>query len=344
MSTEKNNLFYRNLKHTIQQTMTLKYIFSVIENDLQHLDHNLRSMVGARHPVLHAASEHLFAAGGKRIRPALVILVAQATANNNKICSSHKRLAEITEIIHTASLVHDDVIDECLTRRGIKTVHNAFSTKIAVLAGDFLFAQSSWYLANLNNLEVVKTISKVITDFAEGEVRQGMTSFDLTISINEYIEKSFYKTASLIAASCKAAAMLSQVNIENQNECYLYGKHLGLGFQIIDDILDITSSTKSLGKPSGSDLTNGNLTAPILFALIESPDLKNLIDQEFEGETDISKALSLIKQTNGIQKAKDLAEEHIQTAINILSTLKKNNSNHYHYLLLISQYVLNRAS
>lgn len=322
--------------------MNSKNVFSIIENDLNQLNINLKSMVGARHPVLHAASEHLFSAGGKRIRPALVILVGKSTINNDNITSYHKRLAEITEIIHTASLVHDDVIDDCITRRGVITVHNAFSTKIAILAGDFLFAQSSWYLANLNNLNVVKTISKVITDFAEGEVRQGLTSFNSSISIYEYIEKSFYKTASLVAASCKGSAMLSEVNKLEQDVYYLYGKHLGLAFQIIDDILDVIGSTKQLGKPSGSDLKNGNLTAPILFALTESQELQKLIDTEFENEEDIHKAIDIIINSKGIMKAKDLAEEHIQTAINIFSRSINQDRHRYYDLIAASQYVLDR--
>nr|YP_009314952.1 Prenyl transferase [Scinaia undulata]SCW23407.1 Prenyl transferase [Scinaia undulata] len=322
--------------------MTTSYIFSEIEKDLENLNSNLKSMVGARHPILNAASEHLFSAGGKRLRPAIVILVAQTTLNNNLIQSSHKRLAEITEIIHTASLVHDDVIDECITRRGVSTVHNIFSTKIAILAGDFLFAQSSWYLANLNNLDVVKTISKVITDFAEGEVRQGMIRFNFSISMDEYIEKSFYKTASLIAASCKGSAMLSAVIEEKQNQCYLYGKHLGLAFQIIDDILDITSSSQSLGKPIGSDLKSGNLTAPILFALTQSDELKYLVGQEFEDKNDLIKATSIVKLSYGVKKAKDLAEEHVQAAISSINCFKNLNQDKYHNLVLIGQYILRR--
>lgn len=322
--------------------MNQQNIFSLIESDLDRLNSNLKCMVGARHPVLNAASEHLFAAGGKRIRPILVILVAQKTLKEPNITAAHQRLAEITEIIHTASLVHDDVIDECITRRGVITVHNIFSTKIAVLAGDFLFAQSSWYLANLNNLDVVKTISKVITDFAEGEVRQGLTSFDIRMSINEYIEKSFYKTASLIAASCKGAAMLSLTSKNEQNIYYLYGKHLGLAFQIIDDILDITGSLEQLGKPSGSDLKNGNLTSPILFTLTESIELQKLIETEFENEQDIQIAINIIKNSNGIVKAKDLAEEHIQTAINIFRSSQDEDIFQYYHLITISQYVLER--
>lgn len=322
--------------------MNTQNIFLAIENDLNKLNSNLKCMVGARHPVLNAASEHLFSAGGKRIRPILVILVGQATLNEQKITASHQRLAEITEIIHTASLVHDDVIDECITRRGVITVHNIFSTKVAVLAGDFLFAQSSWYLANLNNLNVVKTISKVITDFAEGEVRQGLTSFDIRMSIYEYTEKSFYKTASLIAASCKGSAMLSKTNKNDQDKYYLYGKHLGLAFQIIDDILDITGSVTQLGKPIGSDLKNGNLTAPILFTLRESIELQTLIETEFENEKDVQIAINIIKNGNGIIKAKDLAEEHIQTAINIFNSSKQQGMHQYYNLITVSQYVLDR--
>jgi all-trans-nonaprenyl-diphosphate synthase len=320
--------------------MQSEFFFSTINEDLNRLNYNLQNMVGAKHPILHASSEHLFSAGGKRIRPAIILLVSQATLNNYIINTEHKRLAEITEIIHTASLVHDDIIDEGLTRRGVTTVHSIFSTKIAVLAGDFLFAQSSWYLANLHNLEVVKTISKVIIDFAEGEIRQGLIIFDSTMSMNQYIEKSFYKTASLIAASCKSASILSQVILEQQNACYLYGKHLGLAFQIIDDILDIIGSVKSLGKPSSSDLKNGNLTAPILFALTESQELQNLINKEFEDKEDIKCAILLIYNSKGLQKAKDLAEEHIQIAINSVQFAADYKI--YKNLVLIGQYILER--
>nr|YP_009314541.1 Prenyl transferase [Liagoropsis maxima]SCW22795.1 Prenyl transferase [Liagoropsis maxima] len=320
--------------------MVYQSIFTAIEDDLQDLNDNLESMVGARHPVLNAASEHLFSAGGKRLRPAIVILIAHNTLSTPSITASHKRLAEITEIIHTASLVHDDVIDECITRRGVTTVHSLFSNKIAVLAGDFLFAQSSWYLANLNNLSVVKTISKVITDFAEGEVRQGLTHFNYTISVDAYIEKSFYKTASLIAASCQGAAMLSQLNEQEQNQYYLYGKHMGLAFQIVDDILDIIGTKKKLGKPIGSDLKNGNLTAPILFTLYDSYELRNLIDQEFENKSDISKAVSIIQRGTGLNKAKDLAEEHMQTALSTLEPLQRQENNKFLSLVLVGHYIL----
>lgn len=315
---------------------------SYIEQELTQLNDNLQKMIIAKHPILHAAAEQLFSAGGKRIRPAIVLMVSEITAPENTIKNEQKRLAEITEIIHTASLVHDDVIDNCETRRGIHTVHNVFNNKIAILAGDFLFAQSSWYLANLQNLEVVKTISKVITDFAEGEVQQGVKSFNPQISIEDYIEKSFYKTASLIASSCKATTILSTCHTDVQNDFYLYGKHVGLAFQIIDDILDITSSKENLGKPVGLDLKNGNLTAPLIFALEEKPELYQLISQEFQNLTDINKAIKIIKNTHAIQKSKDLAQEHIQLAIQILR--EQHSSKKIENLLSTTYYIIERIN
>lgn len=316
-------------------------MFLKIEQDLRVLDNNLKRLISARNSILYAAAEHLLLAGGKRVRPAIVFLVGRATSLNKNLRPEHKRLAEITEIIHTASLLHDDIIDECNTRRGMQAVHNTFSTKVAVLAGDFLFAQSSWYLANLGNVEVVKTISKVITDFAEGEVKQGITNFDASLSVDEYIEKSFYKTASLIASSCKASAIISNCDLATQNIFYNYGKHIGLAFQIIDDILDITGSDNLLGKPTGSDLKNGNLTAPLFFALTECKFLHTLINQEFQNDYHIDEALKLIKSTQGIQKAKDLAREHVQASIQELKYIK--NNDFVEMLKSISNYIINRA-
>nr|QUE29920.1 preA [Erythrocladia irregularis] len=324
----------RNIKKKVS-------FFSLIEKDIDLLNNNLKTMVGAKHPILYAAAEHLFKAGGKRIRPVIVLLVSKATVKNYVILNPQRRLAEITEIIHTASLVHDDVLDDCSTRRGIQTVHSTFDTKIAVLAGDFLFAQSSWYLANLGQLNVVKIISKVITDFAEGEVRQGSTHFDTSVSIDNYVEKSFYKTASLIAASCQGAAMLTQTSEEVYNSLYYYGKHLGLAFQIIDDVLDITSSSQVLGKPQGADLVNGNLTAPILFTLYEKPCLKEYIEREFGRKNDIQHCLSIIQNNKGLQKSKDLASEHIQTALSCLECLNEDNK-YVTELKKLAQYTLER--
>lgn len=317
-------------------------MFPQIHKDLKLLDANLKNMAGPKHPILYAAAEHLFNTGGKRIRPSIILLVAKATNSKAILNNKHRRLAEITEIIHTASLLHDDVIDNCNTRRGSGTVNSKFSNKIAILAGDFLFAQSSWYLANLNNLEVVKIISKVITDFAEGEITQGSSRFDLSTSVDHYTYKSFHKTASLLASSCKAATILNQATIDTQNNFYNYGKHLGLAFQIIDDILDIISTYKNTGKPCGLDLKNGNLTAPLLFAINECPKLYSFINREFQEIDDIDRCMKFIKRTNGVKKAKDLALEHAQASIQHLKHFQNNPA--IEDLKLLSHYIIDRLA
>jgi all-trans-nonaprenyl-diphosphate synthase len=315
-------------------------IFSPVEADLQTLADNLKQLVGNGHPILCAAAEHLFGAGGKRIRPAIVLLISRATMLEQDITPRHRRLAEITEMIHTASLVHDDVVDESEMRRGVPTVHSLFGNRIAILAGDFLFAQSSWYLANLDNLEVVKLLSEVIMDLASGEIQQGLSRFDSSISIETYLKKSYYKTASLIANSSKAAGLLSETSQETAEHLYSYGRHLGLAFQIVDDILDFTSSLDTLGKPAGSDLKSGNLTAPVLFALEEKPFLEVLIEREFAQEGDLEQAISLIEDSQGIARSKELAAYHAQLAVEHLVDLPVSESRQA--LIQIADYVVSR--
>jgi all-trans-nonaprenyl-diphosphate synthase len=315
-------------------------LFSPVEEDLSLLTENLKALIGARHPILYAAAEHLFGAKGKRVRPAIVLLVSRATMMEREITLRHRRLAEITEMIHTASLVHDDVVDEAELRRGVPTVHSSFGNRIAVLAGDFLFAQSSWYLANLDNLDVVKLLSQVIMDLAEGEMQQGLSRFSPHLSIEAYLEKSYYKTASLLANSSKAAAVLSEVSDELAENMYNYGCHLGLAFQIVDDLLDFTGSVEELGKPAGSDLRSGNLTAPVLYALEEKPYLEVLIEREFAQSGDIEQAIALVRDSHGIERSRELANYHSRVAIEHLTDLSPSASRQA--LIKLADYVLSR--
>ena len=315
-------------------------LFAPVEADLRLLTDNLQQLVGARHPILYAAAEHLFGAGGKRIRPAIVLLLARATVMESEIPARHFRLAEITEMIHTASLVHDDVVDESSLRRGVPTVHSSFTNRVAVLAGDFLFAQSSWHLANLDNLTVVKLLSRVIMDLAEGEIQQGLNRFDTTLSIDAYLMKSYYKTASLIANSCKSVGVLSQTSDAMAESFYQYGRSLGLAFQIVDDILDFTGSEEVLGKPAGSDLLSGNLTAPVLYAMEETPYLATLIDREFAQDGDFDEAMALVKSSRGIERSRELAAQHVERAVENLAGLPQ--SEPKRALEALSSYVLSR--
>ena len=315
--------------------------FSPVDADLRTLTEDLKKLIGARHPILGAAAEHLFGAGGKRVRPAIVLLVSRATMLEQDITPRHRRLAEITEMIHTASLVHDDVVDEAEVRRNVPTVHNLFGNPIAVLAGDFLFAQASWYLANLDNLAVVKLLSEVIRDFAEGEIQQGISQFDTSIDLEAYLERIYYKTASLMANSAKAAGLLSNVSETDAEHLYSYGRYVGLAFQITDDILDFTASAKVLGKPAGSDLASGNLTAPALYALEEKPYLEKLIQREFEEEGDLEQALTLVKDSSGIERARELASHYTKLAVEHLNCLKPSEASQA--LIDLAEYIISRV-
>ncbi|KAL0001485.1 hypothetical protein SO802_015266 [Lithocarpus litseifolius] len=319
-----------DLKKESRGSISLKSLFELVADDLQTLNQNLQSIVGAENPVLMSAAEQIFGAGGKRMRPALVFLVSRATAELaglKELTMEHRRLAEIIEMIHTASLIHDDVLDDSNMRRGQETVHQMYGTRVAVLAGDFMFAQSSWYLANLENLEVIKLISQFITplqvikDFASGEIKQASSLFDCDLKLEEYLLKSYYKTASLIAASTKGAAVFSGVDSTITQKMYEYGKNLGLAFQVVDDILDFTQSAEQLGKPAGSDLVNGNLTAPVIFALEEEPKLRDIIESEFSEPGSLNEAIELVKSCGGIERAQELAKEKADLAIQNLQCL-----------------------
>eukprot|EP00210_Caulerpa_lentillifera_P002348 g2253.t1 len=323
------------------KTVQLSDVIEPVKNDMKILNENLKKVVGQRHPMLLSAADQIFSAGGKKLRPLLVLLIAKATLPKTQdLTEEHRRLAEITEMIHTASLVHDDVIDECNVRRGKATVNKLYGTRVAVLVGDFLFAQSSWYLANLENLEVIKLISQVIADFANGEISQASGLFDTETTLERYNAKSFFKTASLIAASCRCSAVFSNLDEEGKSAMYDYGKHLGLAFQIVDDILDFTQSTEQLGKPQGQDLASGNLTAPVIFALKKSPELHRLIENEFTEDGDLEKAIELVKSVGGISDAMQFASEEAmkaRAAIENLSESPAKNS-----LMLMVDYVLKR--
>jgi all-trans-nonaprenyl-diphosphate synthase len=243
-------------------------------------------------------------------------------------------------MIHTASLVHDDVVDEASTRRGVDTVHSRFNTRVAVLAGDFLFAQASWHLANLDNVKVVKLLSRVIMDLAEGEIKQNLNRFDSAQTFSKYINKSYCKTASLIANSTKAAGVLNNLEDEQLNHLYEFGKNIGLAFQVVDDILDFTGNDKQLGKPAVSDLASGYLTAPVLYALEENENLSVLINRELVEKEDLNNALNIVMNSQAIKRSRKLAEDFALHSKEALLWLPE--SEYKRALLALPEFVLSR--
>jgi hexaprenyl-diphosphate synthase len=218
------------------------------------------------------------------------------TASESDILPSQRRLAEITELIHTASLLHDDVIDHSVSRRGSPSANLEFGNKMAVLAGDFLLSRASVALARLRDAEVTELLATVIANLVEGEFMQlKNTARDeknpvwTEDTLSYYLQKTYLKSASLISKSCRAAALLGSSDLGTVNAAYLYGKNLGLAFQLVDDMLDYTISEKELGKPAGADLELGLATAPLLFAWKNNRELGSLVGRKFAEEGDVAR-------------------------------------------------------
>ncbi|KAJ1910642.1 coq1 putative hexaprenyl diphosphate synthase [Mycoemilia scoparia] len=243
------------------------------------------------------------------------------------ILPTQRRLAEICEMIHTATLLHDDVIDQADTRRGAKAVQQVFGNKMAILAGDFMLARSSVMLARLRDPKVIDMMSSVISDLVEGEFKQLRNTLANNAATNApdedtfkyYMEKTYLKTASLIAKGCQGSAYLGQCSNEITEAAYIFGRNLGLAFQLVDDMLDFTGSQSMFGKPVGADLNLGLATAPVLYAWQEYPQLGPLVHRKFSKDGDSQMAYDLVHSSRGIAKTRQLAYEHAQRAIQALS-------------------------
>eukprot|EP00891_Asterochloris_glomerata_P006715 jgi/Astpho2/6715/Aster-06736 len=315
--------------------------FGLVKQEIESISERLRRSIICDIPSLERAAEYFFQLGaeGKRLRPTMLLLMASslsATAPSAAMLtvdetphSRHptdtrrrqQRIAEITEMIHVASLLHDDVIDSAETRRGLKALNSVMGNKVAILAGDFLLARASMSLAALHNTEVIVLLSQVIEHLVSGEILQLTATPEQALSVDHYISKTFYKTASLMANSCKAVAVLGGHGPAVCQAAWEYGRHLGLAFQFVDDMLDFTSTSQQLGKPALNDLKSGVVTAPALFALAEHPELEPLIRRNFKGEGDVERATEMIYDSQGLQRTRDLAAEHCRLAVDMVSSL-----------------------
>ncbi|KAF2724335.1 terpenoid synthase [Polychaeton citri CBS 116435] len=242
------------------------------------------------------------------------------------VLPSQRRLAEIVELIHTASLLHDDVIDKSLSRRGQASANIEFGNKMAVLAGDFLLGRASVALARLRDPEVTELIATIIANLVEGEFMQMKnTAMDernpkwSEETVTYYLQKTYLKSASLISKSCRSAALLGEHTPEVVEAAYQYGKNLGLAFQLVDDMLDYTVSGAELGKPAGADLELGLATAPLLFAWKDNQELGKLVGRKFSSEGDVQRARDIVIQSNGIEQTRALAQDYCDKAARAIS-------------------------
>ncbi|XP_024460375.1 solanesyl diphosphate synthase 3, chloroplastic/mitochondrial isoform X3 [Populus trichocarpa] len=294
-------------------------------------------MVIAEVPKLASAAEYFFKMGvqGKRFRPTVLLLMATALnvriletetgsegdALTTELRKRQQSIAEITEMIHVASLLHDDVLDDADTRRGIGSLNLVMGNKVAVLAGDFLLSRACVALASLKNTEVVTLLATAVEHLVNGETMQMTSTSEQRCSMEYYMQKTYYKTASLISNSCKAIALLAGQTTEVAMLAFEYGKNLGLAYQLIDDVLDFTGTSASLGKGSLSDIRHGIVTAPILFAMEEFPQLCSVIDRGFDKPENIDAALEYLGKSRGIQRTRELAAKHANLAAAAIDSL-----------------------
>jgi len=336
--------------------------FRMVEKELQPFSDSIKELVSTDQPILSMAAKHFFEKRhGKRFRPTIVQLVAKAvaacppeteiyqgdsgdrwedagasriemeggvvTATNHQgseVWRKQGQLGQIVEMIHVASLIHDDVLDEADTRRGGEAVHKLYSNKVAVLAGDYLLARASVLLARLENTAVVQIMATALESLVAGEIMQLKSSPKELLQMTSYLRKSYYKTASLICYACRSTALLGGHTYGSTvaTACEEFGFHMGLAFQIQDDILDFTAAADILGKPALADMSLGLSTAPILYAAQEFPHLKPLVKRRFKEKGDKQMALeALYKSDTAMDKARELAVFHAQRAVDALLRL-----------------------
>lgn len=309
--------------------------FAKVQEEVSVVTERIRRGVCSDVPALSWAATYFFRKGaeGKRFRPTALLLLASAlsqsegvprellvadtlppAATPKEVRRRQQRIAEITEMIHVASLLHDDVIDKADTRRGMSSLNEAGGNKLAVLAGDFLLARASVSLAALENTQVIQLLSNVIEHLVTGELMQLTSSKENLTSLKHYCDKTFFKTASLIANSSKSIAILGGQPKEVCDLAFEYGRNVGLAFQYVDDVLDFVGSAESLGKPMLNDLKSGIATAPVIFAAEEFPEVVPMIWRKFEKEGDVEFALDCVQHSQGVERARDLAKDHLRKA------------------------------
>lgn len=333
---------------TIALTPDLALLLEPIKDELETVERWLVSNLVDDSPFIEELLAQVFQSGGKRIRPALCLLAAKATATPaGSLGRLQIILAVLTELIHTASLVHDDVIDAASLRRGQETVNRKWSDKLAVLIGDLLFAQASVCLSRLMNPVIVGIYGQVLGDLCAGEIRQMRQQFNSAVDWDTYIQKSIWKTASLFAAGTHSAPILNGCNDEVVSAMKSYGLNLGICFQIVDDLLDYTGSSSSLGKAAGNDLSQGLVTAPALFILSRNDDaarkLESIIKTRAVASPEgIAEALTIVRNGGGIEATIDLARKYAGLAKDSLAVVAP--STYRESLEAIVDWLLTRTS
>jgi octaprenyl-diphosphate synthase len=323
--------------------MPLSQIITRIQPDWDICNKIIKTSLGSDVPLIEQINNHITQKPGKRLRPLISILTARVFGHKDN--QHHLTLGAIIELIHTATLLHDDVIDESQLRRGQKTANNIWGNTASILTGDFLYSRSFQLMNEIGSLEVMSELADTSNQIAQGEMFQLSSIKNAEISIEHYFKVIKLKTAKLFEAAAKLSAIISKQDEEKTNNCANFGQYLGIAFQLVDDILDYSSTDSQMGKSQGDDLREGKPTLPILIAIDkgskEQQDIiKSAINNADESKLEI--ITNILIDTNSLELAKNQAKDFIIKAKSELKCLPDNEDNES--LSQICDLAINRIS
>jgi geranylgeranyl pyrophosphate synthase len=305
--------------------LELSKIYAPIQEDLAKVEERLRAVSQVDFPYLSELLDYSLESTGKKIRPVLTLLSGKFYDYDLELLLS---MATAVEIMHTATLVHDDAIDNSKVRRGRTTVNELWGDDRAVLLGDYLFAEAGAFTASTNNLRAIKLFAETLKTISSGELNQAFSAFNFDQSYEQYIQRISKKTAALFAMSTESGACLSQAPEEAIQILIEYGRNLGIAFQIVDDILDFVGTEEELGKPIGSDLAQGTLTLPSILLVERYPEdnpVKRLFNHTDEDEQEnIKRAIEQVRNSSIIEDCYQVASDYSTKACRNLKLLPEN--------------------
>ena len=319
--------------------MSLSTIYQLIQEDLVKVEDRLKSVSEVDFPWLAELLDYSLKGGGKRIRPALTLLSGKFYDYN---LGSLLSMATAVELMHTATLVHDDAVDNSLVRHGRPTVNKVWGEDKAVLLGDYLFAKAGEFAADTGNLRVIKLFSQTLQTISSGELNQSFNAFNLEQTHQHYFQRISRKTASLFSLATESGAILSQAPEKSVKVLKGYGYNLGIAFQIVDDILDFIGTEEEMGKPVGSDLAQGTLTLPAMLLLERHPE-DNPVKRVFQNQDrqkNIELAIELIRNSSIVSECYEVASEYCSKACQSLKLLPDNAG--HRALIKLADYVVSR--
>lgn len=305
-------------------TPSVKTVVKPIAADMLALDEVIRTSLHSKVSLINSISDYIIGAGGKRLRPALVLLMARALDANDAQMQKAYQLAAIVEFIHTATLLHDDVVDESTMRRGRLTANAQYGNSAAVLVGDFLYSRSFQMMTSLQMMEVMNILADTTNTIAEGEVLQLLNCKDPDVDEKRYMNVIDFKTAKLFEAAGKLGGLCTSQADSTIEMLGVYGSHLGIAFQLIDDVLDYEGDSETLGKNVGDDLREGKPTLPLIYALHHADQsTRELIAHAISegGTNEVGPILHAIQLCGALEYTREKAYQHAQIAEAALATL-----------------------